>query len=404
MGGALSRSRKPETRRKTSPLHQNASLDFHASPKSTHGQSPSSVLPPGGLPSLRRNRGPRFSKSTASNSRSLDNVESVTPAVKRFPDRPEGSRTPKSIDNEAAKTNMDSDEGGREAGSVTNWASEDQYGLSSEWMIEYSRIQLGKTIGHSSFGTVQEGTLNGTRVAVKTIKLNPKVRTDEELVAFAKEAELNSKLRHPNIVLFMGICVEPKHVCIVTELMVRGNVLDLLVGPVNGRTVKLEWTTRLQWALDTAMGMCYLHSLSPPMIHRDLKTTNLLVDRGMNVKICDFGMSRFKVDDKIMTAVGTVQFAAPEVLKNERYTEKADLFSFGTVLWELHTRSRIFKGLPQIEVYRSVVEAKMPDVPRDCPQRYQKLIKDCWQLDANKRPSFREAIDKLTIIEESMSR
>lgn len=269
-------------------------------------------------------------------------------------------------------------------------------GLSYNWMIDHSAISLGKTIGHSSFGMVNESRLNGTKVAVKTIKREGKLDDKgDELEAFKKEAELNCQLRHPNIVLFMGISIQPTEVCIVTELMARGNVHDLLVSPVRGKMVKLSWSRRLQWAIDTAQGMAYLHSLNPIMIHRDLKTTNLLVDRGMNVKICDFGLSRYQADDKIMSAVGTVQFAAPEVLRHEMYTEKADLFSFGTVLWELFARRTIFEGMPQLSVYKSVVDGEMPEVGEKCDKRYAKLVRDCWRLDGNKRPSFRECLDFL---------
>lgn len=275
-------------------------------------------------------------------------------------------------------------------------------GLSEFWMIDHAAITLGKTIGHSSFGMVNEGRLNGTKVAVKTIKRDEKKENDDDIDAFKKEAELNCKLRHPNVVLFMGICVQPKEVCIVTELMARGNVHDLLVSPIKGKSVKLSWSRRLQWAIDTAQGMAYLHSLNPVMIHRDLKTTNLLVDRGMNVKICDFGLSRFQAEDKIMSAVGTVQFAAPEVLRHEKYTEKADLFSYGTVLWELFTRRTIFDGLPQILVYKSVVDGDMPPVGNGCDPRYAQLVRECWQLDASKRPSFRECLDRLTVLADEL--
>ncbi|KAI0559714.1 Serine/threonine protein kinase [Gracilaria domingensis] len=276
-------------------------------------------------------------------------------------------------------------------------SSSSQEGLSEHWMIDMKDVVLSKTIGHSSFGTVNEGRFNGTKVAVKTIHYGSNANSQDALSSFRKEAELNCKLRHPNIVLFMGIAVQPTKICIVTELMSRGNVRDLLVSKVKGRILRLDWSLRQQWALDTAQGMAYLHSLRPPMIHRDLKTTNLLVDKGMNVKICDFGLSRFKTD-QLMTAVGTVHFAAPEVLNHERYTEKADLFSFGTVMWELYTRECVFKGLPQIEVYSQVVSGNMPDVDKNCDARYRALMKDCWATDPTKRPCFREVIDRLAVL------
>lgn len=273
--------------------------------------------------------------------------------------------------------------------------------LSEHWLIHYKDLVLGKTIGHSSFGTVNEGNLNGTKVAVKTILRDGHPNADINLDPFKKEAELNCQLRHPNIVLFMGISVQPTKICIVTELMARGNVRDLLVGITKGRQIRLDWSLRQQWALDTAQGMAYLHSHDPPMIHRDLKTTNLLVDRGMNVKICDFGLSRIRSDNQ-MSAVGTVHFSAPEVLRHEKYTEKVDLFSFGAVLWELYTRLPIFKGMPQIEVYKSVVDGIMPPVDDQCEPRFKKLMQECWDTNPGKRPSFREVIERLTVLVEEI--
>lgn len=268
--------------------------------------------------------------------------------------------------------------------------------LSEQWMVDYQSLAIGKTIGHSSFGAVHEGKLNGTKVAIKTIELQPDTPNGKaNLGSIKKEAELNCNLRHPNVVLFMGISIQLEKVCIVTELMSRGNVRDLLVGMVKGRQIRLDWSLRQQWALDTALGVGYLHSLDPPMIHRDLKTTNLLVDRGMKVKICDFGLSRFK-SDKLMSAVGTVHFAAPEVLRNEKYTEKADVFSFGTVMWELWSRQCVFDGLPQISVYQKVVDGNMPDVGAGCDKTYKSIMNDCWGLDTGKRPSFAAIIDRLS--------
>ncbi|CDF41271.1 Serine/threonine protein kinase [Chondrus crispus] len=305
-----------------------------------------------------------------------------------FPDRREKKREQRGKAGSASG-------GKEESGSGKESAS-----LSEHWMIDYNLLVLGKTIGNSSFGAVNEGKLNGTKVAVKTIQRDGNPNASTGIDAFKKEAELNCQLRHPNIVLFMGISVQPTKVCIVTELMARGNVRDLLVGiKAKGKPLRLDWSLRQQWALDTAQGMAYLHSHDPPMIHRDLKTTNLLVDRGMNVKICDFGLSRIRSDQQ-MSAVGTVHFSAPEVLRHEKYTEKVDLFSFGAVCWELYTRLPIFKGMPQIEVYKSVVDGIMPPVDDNCDPRFKQLMKECWDTNPAKRPAFREIIERLSVLVE----
>lgn len=281
----------------------------------------------------------------------------------------------------------------RGGGNVTNQSSsQHSTDLSRNWLIDFNDLIIGKTIGHSSFGSVSQGKFNGTKVAVKTIQCE----SAEILSSFQKEAELNCKLRHPNIVLFMGICMQPTKICLVTELMVRGDVRELLSRSRNGR-LRLDWPLRQQWALDTAQGMAYVHSLDPPMIHRDLKTNNLLVDRGMSVKICDFGLSRFR-SDKLMSAVGTVQFSAPEVLRNEMYTESADLFSFGTVMWELYTKRCVFEGMSQINIYKAVTSGEMPIVDDECDERFRQLLATCWSVDPASRPSFREVIERLSVI------
>lgn len=305
-----------------------------------------------------------------------------------FPDRPEKERVQRGIAVQKPESKEEKLEE-KEAPS-----------LSKHWFIDYTDLVLGKTIGHSSFGAVNEGKLNGTKVAVKTIQRDGQPNAENNIDSFKKEAELNCQLRHPNIVLFMGISVQPTKVCIVTELMARGNVRDLLVGTPK-KQIRLDWGLRQQWALDTAQGMAYLHSHDPPMIHRDLKTTNLLVDRGMNVKICDFGLSRIRSDSQ-MSAVGTVHFSAPEVLRHEKYTEKVDLFSFGAVCWEMYTRLPIFKNMPQIEVYKSVIDGIMPPVDDDCDPRFKKLMQECWDTNPANRPAFREVIERLSeLVEEA---
>lgn len=273
--------------------------------------------------------------------------------------------------------------------------------LSQNWLIAPGDFTTGKTIGHSSCGTVTEGRFRGTKVAVKTILRDARPDVGDDFLEYKKEAELNCRLRHPNIVLFIGISIEPTRLCILTEFMCRGNVRNLLVDEKNGNKEALDWSLRLQWGLDTARGMAYLHSHDPPMIHRDLKTTNLLVDRGMNVKICDFGLSRL-YSSMPMSSVGTVQFSAPEVLKQERYSEKIDVFSFGTVLWELYSREVVFQGVSQLAVYTSVVEGRMPAVDDKCDPRFERLLKECWSLDPSRRPQFEEIIDRLCVLVEEL--
>ena len=130
------------------------------------------------------------------------------------------------------------------------------------WDLNPADIKLGKELGRGAYGTVFAATLRGQNVAVK--KLNSQNIDDKKLADFKKEVEIMSKLRHPNVLLFMGACTQPGNLMIVTELMPKGSLRDLL------KDSKYTFKQRMQFAKQTAQGMAWLHTMSPPFIHRDL--------------------------------------------------------------------------------------------------------------------------------------
>ncbi|KAH9075195.1 hypothetical protein Ae201684P_003879 [Aphanomyces euteiches] len=136
--------------------------------------------------------------------------------------------------------------------------------------------------------------------------------------------------------------------------------------------------------------MSYLHNFEPPILHRDLKSPNLLVDCDYSVKISDLGLSRVKAYVQTMTgSCGTMQWMAPEVLGNEKYTEKADVFSFGILMWECLTGKCPYEGMPQIQAAQRILKNELrPAIPRSCPAYLAKLMKTCWAHDPQVRPSF----------------
>ncbi|CAM9758501.1 unnamed protein product, partial [Sphacelaria rigidula] len=205
---------------------------------------------------------------------------------------------------------------------------------------------------------------------------------DDELFAdFSAEVQMLAALRHPNVCLFMGACVTPPNRAIVTELVSRGSLWEALResalprdsssdsgnrghchSTAAGDTVSnpnftspadcWPWSVVLKVAEGVACGMNYLHGHQPsPILHRDLKSANLLLDDSFNVKICDFGLARLKAYTNSMTGnCGTVQWMAPEVLASEKYTETADVYSFAIVCWELLERACPYEGMSQIQV------------------------------------------------------
>ncbi|XP_073126545.1 serine/threonine-protein kinase CTR1-like isoform X2 [Henckelia pumila] len=201
--------------------------------------------------------------------------------------------------------------------------------------ISWSDLALKERIGAGSFGTVHLADWNGCDVAVKI--LMEQDLHGERFKEFLQEVAIMKRLRHPNIVLFMGAVTEPPNLSIVTEYLSRGSLYRLL--HKTGARDSLDERRRMGMAFDVAKGMNYLHKRNPPIVHRDLKSPNLLVDRKYTVKVCDFGLSRLKANTFLSSksAAGTPEWMAPEVLRDEPSNEKSDVYSFGVILWELAT-------------------------------------------------------------------
>jgi len=257
------------------------------------------------------------------------------------------------------------------------------------WEMDFNEIEVGKLLGRGGFGEVFKGIWRGTEVAVKKL-LNQRM-TDEALQEFRSEVQMLRSLRHPNIVLFMGVCTVPPNFAIVTEFCARGTLFDVL----QDRNVMLEWTQVNKIALQISLGMNYLHMNKPAIIHRDLKSANVLVDDSFNCKIGDFGLSRMR--SQAMTGqTGTYQYMAPEVLTCQQYTEKADVYSFGILLWETCSRQPPFLGLQPMQVAMGVYQKNLrPPIPERCPPTYVSLMQSCWDANPSRRPSFIEVINVL---------
>ncbi|XP_047334389.1 probable serine/threonine-protein kinase DDB_G0282963 [Impatiens glandulifera] len=257
--------------------------------------------------------------------------------------------------------------------------------------IPWEDMKMGEQIGQGSCGTVYHGMWYGSDVAVKVFSQQD--YSDDLIHSFRQEVSLMKRLRHPNVLLFMGAVTSPSRLCIVTEFLPRGSLFRLL----QKNTAKLDWRRRVHMALDIARGMNYLHHCTPPIIHRDLKSSNLLVDRNWTVKVGDFGLSRLKNEAYLLskTGKGTPQWMAPEVLRNEPADEKSDVFSYGVILWELATEKIPWDTFNQMQVVGAVgfMDQRL-DIPDDIDPEWVSIIESCWQSEAKSRPSFQELLDK----------
>ncbi|XP_030489676.2 serine/threonine-protein kinase CTR1 isoform X2 [Cannabis sativa] len=215
--------------------------------------------------------------------------------------------------------------------------------------ILWRELALEEKIGSGSFGTVYRAKWRGSDVAVKVLKEQD--FHAKHFKEFLEEVAIMKRLQHSNIVRFIGAITQPPNFSIVTEYLKNGCLYKLLRRPDAG--VILNERLRLNMAYDVAKGMNYLHQLQPPIVHRDLKSPNLLVDRNYTVKVCDFGLSRSKENTFLSskTAAGTPEWMAPEVLRADPSNEKSDVYSFGVILWELMTLQQPWSNLKQLEAY-----------------------------------------------------
>ncbi|OQR88498.1 kinase, partial [Thraustotheca clavata] len=195
--------------------------------------------------------------------------------------------------------------------------------------IAPKEISMVKSLAQGAYGEVWLGQFEGQMVAVKKL-LNHR-RNLDELQKFIYEIALMSKMESAYIVQFIGVAwSRPTDIMLVTEFMDAGDLRNFLYS-----NQVMQWNQKIQIALDIAEGLVYLHTLDPRVIHRDLKSRNVLLNSKQQTKITDFGVSR-ENDDATMTAgIGTYRWMAPEVLQDGHYTESADIFSFGVILAEL---------------------------------------------------------------------
>ena len=246
-------------------------------------------------------------------------------------------------------------------------------------------------LGSGSLGAVFDVDLGGTRVAVKKF-----FESQCSSSAFQREALLLADLRHPNIVQLIKVHARPP-LCIVTELLVCSLHALLHHGAGGAELRKLLLApsghhTQLKLCMHVARGMNYLHTLDPPVLHRNLKSQNLLIDEAGKVKIGDFGWSRLKTFDAGKTFFMGWQWVAPEILWGGKFTEAADVYSYAMVAWEVVTRSVPFHGLNPVQIGVAVREQKLrPPLPEDGPPGLGDLLSACWHDD----PTLRFSFDKI---------
>ncbi|KAL4506717.1 hypothetical protein ABPG72_000288 [Tetrahymena utriculariae] len=260
--------------------------------------------------------------------------------------------------------------------------------------VKFQDLEIQNKITEGGYGIIYKAKWREIVVAVKKFKID--YNNQQQIVEFVNECNAMEALRHPNIVLFLGACTEVPNFSIVMEYCQRGSLWSLL----QNHSVPLTWDDRRKIALDIAKGVFFLHSSKPPIIHRDLKSLNVLVDDNFRCKLTDFGWTRVKPQNNYMTnKIGTYQWMAPEVINTFYYTEKADVFSYSIILWEIASREPPYRGIKGDVVAEKVYSENLrPVIPPTTPKFFQSLIQQCWDANPDNRPSFKEIIKYLEVM------
>ncbi|KAJ0034541.1 hypothetical protein Pint_24774 [Pistacia integerrima] len=340
--------------------------------------------------------------------------------------------------------------------------------IKEEWEIDLSKLEIRNAIAHGTYGTVFRGVYDNQDVAdfnslmklklsyfgsnssplesliclehlIVDIKFHSKfvlnvivklldwgedgIATTAETAAlrasFRQEVAVWQKLNHSNVTRFVGASmgtsnlkipaenpssdgnptVPPRACCVIVEYLPGGTLKQYLI---RNRRKKLAFKVVIQLALDLSRGLSYLHSKK--IVHRDVKTENMLLDAHRNLKIADFGVARVEAQNpRDMTGeTGTLGYMAPEVLQGKPYNRRCDVYSFGICLWEIYCCDMPYPDLSFADVSSAVVRQNLrPDIPRCCPNSLVNVMRKCWDGNPERRPEMDEVVRMLEAIDTS---
>ena len=268
----------------------------------------------------------------------------------------------------------------------------------TNWIIKSNTIKILRKIGEGNSSDIFLGIYRGIEIAEKRLHLNK----EKNITEFKREVSSFISLNHPYLLIFFGVIAEPKHLSIITEYCPGGNLHELLY---KKKHIYLSWKIRKEFLLQIAIGMNYLHTNNPPILHRDLKSLNILLTNDIkksnditDIKIADLGLSVVNEKKNLSNErVGTCHWMAPEVINCQRYTTKSDVYSFGIIIWEVCTREMPYDSINNREtiLYRVSVNRERPNIkrmPNDTPEKLKELMEQCLEHEPNKRPSFENII------------
>ncbi|KAG5867670.1 hypothetical protein JTB14_034124 [Gonioctena quinquepunctata] len=248
------------------------------------------------------------------------------------------------------------------------------------FVIPEQELTIRESIGKGEFCEVMLGKWKNNKVAVKVLKESSEA-----------EAILMKSLHHENLVNLLGIVRKKNQIYLVTEYMSKGSLVDYLRSRGRQHVTKKD---QINFAFDTSSGMEYLEKMH--VVHRDLAARNVLIAENGKAKVSDFGLARNEKNATSESAKLPIKWTAPEALKQNKFSNKSDMWSFGILLWEIYSFGRVpYPRIPLADVVKHVEKGYQMEEPEGCPPEVYEIMRQAWDLNPEKRPNFQEVKIKL---------
>ncbi|KAI9303304.1 kinase-like domain-containing protein [Cunninghamella echinulata] len=264
--------------------------------------------------------------------------------------------------------------------------------------IPYHELEVGQKLGSGGFKDCFLGLYKGEPVAIGELRLAQFNKMD--LAEVKNEIRVLKQLRHENVIQFIGVCTNPQHLCIITEVCGKGDLFDVI-----RKYKRPSFAQQVMYMHDVALGVAYLHTRRPSIIHRDLKSMNILISEDDRAKVNDFGLARIRPKSNALmhTQCGTPNWQAPEFWSsNPSYTEKVDVYACGLIFWEILTwgvHGYPFQDLSEHALYIQVKEhhlrPQMATLLPIYPKSLLILITEMWQNEPFRRPTMSQVVESL---------
>jgi len=266
-------------------------------------------------------------------------------------------------------------------------------------MIDPAELSQNECLGTGGFGAVYRGSFQNQEVAIKKLFVEDGGNISPlQLDELEKEVAALRNLNHPRLVSFIGACLQPPNLCIVTEFMPGGSLHHLLH---RAKTI-LQLHQQAKVALHVCEGVSFLHSLTPQVVHRDLKSLNIILDLVYNAKICDFGLTQSMEKTHISLKEGgnggSPRYMAPECYDCKgKITEKVDVWAMGCILVEAFGGPLPYDDCTNIQqiVAKVLIDKEVPYIPHHLPRGVRPIVEDCFNFDVKQRTTARDVHSRL---------